>query len=162
MQFENLPRRPRSTAKVEFVQAPDDGLWYELPKLRRAERSEEMLGSILTGRKVLQVSDRLARRLLPVWVQLHVPAAAHVPLRAIEGRLNRRPELELEAESINADWQEAAVAVRQKLLTLCAVDQAVLAAASAGRNWRSVRGIRSHRRFVRVLKRARDRWRAAH
>jgi hypothetical protein len=43
---------------------------------------------------------------------------------------------------------------------LCAIDRAVLAAEKDGKDWRTVRGIRSRRRFLRVL--ARARWRAAH
>jgi hypothetical protein len=42
-------------------------------------------------------------------------------------------------------------------MRLCAIDRAVLAAHVAGQGWRSVRGIRSHRRLLRVLQRAR--WR---
>jgi hypothetical protein len=45
-------------------------------------------------------------------------------------------------------------------MKLCAIDQAVLAAEKAGKEWKTVRGIRSRRQFLRVLKRAR--WRAAH
>jgi hypothetical protein len=42
-------------------------------------------------------------------------------------------------------------------MKLCAIDQAVLAAHQAGRDWKSVRGIRSARRFARVLARAKRR-----
>ena len=45
-------------------------------------------------------------------------------------------------------------------MKLCTIDQAVLAAEKAGKEWKTVRGIHSHRQFMRVLKRAR--WRAAH
>jgi hypothetical protein len=45
-------------------------------------------------------------------------------------------------------------------MKLCGIDRAVLAAEKAGREWKTVRGIRSRRQFLRVLKRAR--WRAAH
>jgi hypothetical protein len=45
-------------------------------------------------------------------------------------------------------------------MKLCAIDRAVLAAEKDGKEWHTVRGIRSRRRFLRVLKRAR--WRAAH
>jgi len=42
-------------------------------------------------------------------------------------------------------------------MKLCAIDQAVLAAHEAGRDWKTVRGIRSARRFGRVLARAKRR-----
>jgi hypothetical protein len=45
-------------------------------------------------------------------------------------------------------------------MTLCIIDQAVLAAQKAGNDWQTVRGIHSHRQFMRVLRRARSR--AAH
>jgi hypothetical protein len=45
-------------------------------------------------------------------------------------------------------------------MKLCEIDRAVLAAEKAGNDWHKVRGIHSHRQFMRVLKRAR--WRAAH
>jgi hypothetical protein len=45
-------------------------------------------------------------------------------------------------------------------MKLCTIDEAVLAAEKAGEEWKTVRGIRSRRRFLRVLKRAR--WRTAH
>jgi hypothetical protein len=45
-------------------------------------------------------------------------------------------------------------------MNLCEIDRAVLAAEKAGKEWHTVRGIRSRRRFLRGLKRAR--WRAAH
>jgi hypothetical protein len=45
-------------------------------------------------------------------------------------------------------------------MKLCEIDQAVLAAEKAGKEWKTVRGIRSRRQFLRVLKRAR--WRTAH
>jgi hypothetical protein len=47
-----------------------------------------------------------------------------------------------------------------RAVKLCAIDEAVLAAQKAGEDWRTVRGIRSRRQFLRVL--ARARWRAAH
>jgi hypothetical protein len=42
-------------------------------------------------------------------------------------------------------------------MKLCAIDQAVLAAHAAGKEWKTVRGIRSARRFGRVLSRAKRR-----
>ncbi|MBV9346261.1 MAG: hypothetical protein JOZ03_14860 [Gammaproteobacteria bacterium] len=42
-------------------------------------------------------------------------------------------------------------------MKLCEIDKAVLAAREAGKDWKSVRGIRSARRFGRVLARARRR-----
>jgi hypothetical protein len=45
-------------------------------------------------------------------------------------------------------------------MKLCTIDQAVLAAEKDGKEWRTVRGIRGRRQFLRVLTRAR--WRAAH
>ena len=46
---------------------------------------------------------------------------------------------------------------RHKQMKLCEIDKAVLAAHEAGKDWKSVRGIRSARRFVRVLARAKRR-----
>jgi hypothetical protein len=42
-------------------------------------------------------------------------------------------------------------------MKLCEIDKAVLAAHDAGRDWKTVRGIRSARRFGRVLARAKRR-----
>jgi hypothetical protein len=42
-------------------------------------------------------------------------------------------------------------------MKLCEIDKAVLAAHEAGREWKTVRGIRSARRFGRVLARAKRR-----
>jgi hypothetical protein len=42
-------------------------------------------------------------------------------------------------------------------MKLCAIDKAVLKAHAQGRDWRTVRGIRSASRFLRVL--ARAQWR---
>ena len=42
-------------------------------------------------------------------------------------------------------------------MKLCAIDKAVLAAYEAGQDWKTVRGIRSARRFARVLARAKRR-----
>jgi hypothetical protein len=43
------------------------------------------------------------------------------------------------------------------MVTLREIDKAVLAAHEAGRDWKTVRGIRSARRFGRVLARAKRR-----
>ncbi len=45
-------------------------------------------------------------------------------------------------------------------MKLCKIDEAVLAARAEGREWRTVPGIRSRRRFIRVVRRAQ--WRQAH
>jgi hypothetical protein len=42
-------------------------------------------------------------------------------------------------------------------MKLCKIDEAMLAAHEAGREWKTVRGIRSARRFGRVLARAKRR-----
>jgi hypothetical protein len=42
-------------------------------------------------------------------------------------------------------------------MKLCAIDRAVLAAHEAGKDWKTVRGIRSARRYGRVLSRAKRR-----
>jgi hypothetical protein len=46
-------------------------------------------------------------------------------------------------------------------MTLCTIDHAVLAAEKAGKEWKTVRGIRSRRQFMRVLRRARCRARVS-
>jgi hypothetical protein len=45
-------------------------------------------------------------------------------------------------------------------MTLCTIDQVVLAAQKAGNDWQKERGIHNHRQFMRALRRARSR--AAH
>jgi hypothetical protein len=46
---------------------------------------------------------------------------------------------------------------RANAMKLCEIDKAVLAAHEAGKDWKSVRGIRRARRFGRVLARAKRR-----
>jgi hypothetical protein len=62
-----------------------------------------------------------------------------------------------------ADRSKTATSGRPQLeetMTLCTIDQSVLAAQKAGTDWQMLRGIHSHRQFMRVFRRAASR--AAH
>jgi hypothetical protein len=89
-QFEQLPRARGTAPMSEFIRAPDDRLWHELPRLffvRPLAGSADPAGSWCATDSDPTLVGRVA-----LWVRQHVPKAAHIELELIIERLFERQE----------------------------------------------------------------------